>query len=183
MAEAARILVVFAHPAVERARINPSLLDAAAAVPGVAIRDLYELYPDFTVDVGAEQAALAEARLVVLQFPLYWFAAPALLKEWTDQVLTRGFAYGPGGAALAGKGLLCAVSTGADEAGFRPRGPFGARVEAYLAPFQQTARVCGMDWLDPFVVHAAAVAGDGELAAAAARYRARLQGLATQAGR
>lgn len=182
MAEAAPTLVIFAHPAVERARINPVLLGAARAACGAEVRDLYELYPDFTIDVPAEQAALAAARLVVLQFPLYWFSAPAMLKEWTDLVLTHGFAYGEGGRALAGKTLACAFSTGGGAGAFAPGGSHGLAVPDLLRPYEQTARLCGMAWAEPFVVHGAAVPDAAGLARAGEAYAGHLARLAREAG-
>ena len=53
---AGEILVVLAHPALERSRANRVLMRAAQAAPGVALRDLYELYPDFSIDVAAEKS-------------------------------------------------------------------------------------------------------------------------------
>src|ERR1700761_7289041 len=77
----ARGLIVFAHPAFERARVAPAMLHAAERVPDFPVRDLYDLYPDMTIDVLAEQVALAVSDFVVLQFPLYWYSVPALMKE------------------------------------------------------------------------------------------------------
>ena len=161
-----------AHPALERARLGPSMAAAAAAAPGVEFRDLYELYPDFTVDVDAEQAALKAARALVLQFPFYWYSTPALMKEWLDLVLTHGFAYGAKGNALEGKLFACAITTG----GPQDPSPAGADerygVEDYLRPLQQTAKLCGMRWKKPFVVHGATVRTDAARDKVAARYTA-----------
>ena len=46
-----------------------------------------------------EQQRLADHDLIVLQFPLYWYTGPALLKEWLDLVWLQGFAYGESGGA------------------------------------------------------------------------------------
>src|SRR4051812_40746296 len=110
MADTPRTLVIFAHPVLERARVGPGLLAAAQGAPNVEIRDLYELYPDFTIDVDAEQEALLRHDRVVLQFPFFWYSAPALLKEWLDLVLTHGFAYGETGLSLKDKVMACAIS-------------------------------------------------------------------------
>src|SRR3569832_2738442 len=105
-----RTLLVFAHPALERWRVNPILCEAVADLPNLTVHDLYETYPDFTIDVPAEHRLMLEHDLIVLQFPIYWFAMPSLLKEWMDLSWSRGFAFGEG-AKLAGRGLMCAVST------------------------------------------------------------------------
>ena len=179
MAEPNPIAVIFAHPAFERARVAPVLVDAAASLAGVAIRDLYELYPDFTVDVEAEQQALAPARAVVLQFPLYWYSGPALLKEWLDLVLTNGFAYGERGTALKGKTLACVVSAAGAGSAFQPKGHSRFTMAEFLRPYEQTARVCDMRWAPPLVIHGAPRLSDNQLAREAGRYRAYLQDLAS----
>lgn len=170
MADLRRTLVIFAHPALERARIGPALVAAAAAAPHVEVRDLYELYPDFTIDVEAEQAALLRSERIVLQFPFFWYSAPALLKEWLDLVLTHGFAYGEGGTALRGKSLVCAISTGGGAFAYRPEGHNRYTIDEFLRPFDQTARLCRMSWEPPFAVHSAAILNDDDLRAAAASY-------------
>ena len=174
MAEPKPMTVIFAHPALERARVAPVLADAAASLAGVAFRDLYELYPDFTIDVDAEQKALIPAHAVVLQFPLYWYSGPALLKEWLDLVLTNGFAYGERGSALNGKTLACVVSAAGGGRAFKTEGHSRFTMAEFLRPYEQTATVCGMRWAEPFVVHAAPRLSDDDLAGEAERYRSYL---------
>ena len=171
---AAEVLVVMAHPALERSRANRALLRAAQGAPGVEVRDLYELYPDFAVDVPAEQAALREADAVVLQYPIYWYAPPALLKEWLDVVWLHGFAYGRGGDALKGKRLLVACTTGGGPEAYDPKGMHGYPIEMFLKAMHQTAVLCGMGWERPFILHGAAVKTPAALAAEAERFRKRL---------
>jgi glutathione-regulated potassium-efflux system ancillary protein KefG len=108
----ARGLIVFAHPALERARVAPAMLKAAGALPYFPVRDLYDLYPDMTIDVLAEQVALAVSDFVVLQFPLYWYSVPAPMKEWLDLVWVSDWAYGRGGSVLRGKTLACRLFGG-----------------------------------------------------------------------
>lgn len=179
----ARTLLVLAHPSLERARLNPAMAEAAQGLPGVTVRDLYELYPDFAVDVGAEQAMLVQHELVVLQFPLFWYAPPSLLKEWIDAVWVRGFAYGRHGAALRGKTLLCAISTGAAAAAFTEAGAYRHTMGEFLRPLEETARYCGLAWAEPFVVHADHAADEAGLRSAVAAYRARLTALTADLGR
>jgi glutathione-regulated potassium-efflux system ancillary protein KefF len=106
----AEILVIAAHPHMDHSRVTRALMHAAAALgPRVAVRDLYALYPDYFIDVAAERAALAEARLVVWLHPVHWYSMPPLLKLWLDEVFGFGWAYGPGGSALAGKDLWLAA--------------------------------------------------------------------------
>ncbi len=151
----ASVLVLYAHPAPHKSRINRRLTAAAREVPGVMVRDLYELYPDFLIDVEEEQRLLAEHDVIVLQHPFYWYSAPALVKEYLDLVLTYGWAYGEGGAALKGKIMLQAISAGGPEEVYGPQGRNRFTIRQLLAPFDQTAHLCGMRYLAPHVIHGA----------------------------
>lgn len=176
-----RLLLQFAHPALQKSRANRALLAAARAVPGVTVNDLYELYPDFHIDVAREQALLREHEVVVFQHPFYWYAAPAVLKEWQDLVLSLGFAYGPGGDALRGKALASAITTGGPAEAYSADGYNRYPVRTLLAPFDQTAHLCGMRYAEPFVVHAAPRLDDAALRAEALRYAEWLRVLAAGA--
>lgn len=171
---AGSILVLAAHPQLQRSRINRALMQAAAATPGVAVRDLYALYPDYLIDAASEQAALADAQLVVWQHPLHWYGMPALMKLWVDEVLAFGWAYGPGGRALHGKDLWLATSTGGAAGAWRPDGHNRYFFDAFLPPYEQTASLCGLRFLPPLVLHGAHRATDADLAAHADTYRERL---------
>lgn len=128
------------------------MIAAAEELAHVETRDLYELYPNLHIDVQDEQRALRRADVVVFQFPIYWFSSPAILKEWQDVVLTREFAYGDGEKALNDKLFMLAVSTGGTLQSYSAEGRHGAELAGYLAPFEQTARFCGMKPVEPFVV-------------------------------
>jgi glutathione-regulated potassium-efflux system ancillary protein KefF len=171
------ILVVLAHPYPDRSRANRVLTRAIADIDRVAIRSLYDLYPDFAIDAEAEKSALAACSTVVWQHPLYWYTAPALLKLWFEKVLTAGWAYGPNGDALRGKRCLWVVSTGADTHGYSAQGLHQHTFDAFVPVMRQTAQFCGMTWLEPIVVHGAHKVSDTELLAFGARYREQLLAL------
>lgn len=176
----AEILVIVAHPELEQSRANRSLMRAAQALceagaaGRVAVRDLYALYPDYLIDVPAEQAALSAARLVVWQQPVRWYGMPPLLKLWLDDVLTFGWAYGPGGAALRGKDVWLVASTGGPEDSYRPDSYNRYFFDAFLPPYEQTAALCGMRFLPPLVLHGAHKASRVEIDAHAETYAQRL---------
>ncbi len=172
------ILLIYAHPHHERSVANRVLLAAAREVPGVRVHTLYDAYPDFSIDAAHEHGLLGQARAIVWQHPLYWYTAPALLKLWFEVVLTRGWAYGPGGTALAGKRCLWVTTTGALDDAYGPEGVHGYAFETFSHVVEQTARFCGMQWEEPLMVHGAHRVGEAALQAQAARYRARLQALA-----
>lgn len=152
---ARRVLVLLAHPVLERSRVNRHLADAARALPGVTVHDLYEAYPTLRIDVRREQRLLTEHDAVVFQHPFYWYSTPAILKEWQDLVLEHNWAYGSKGHQLDGKLTLNAVSTGAPKEAYRADGLNRFTVRALLAPYDATAKLCRMRYLAPFVVHAA----------------------------
>ena len=137
------------------------------------VRNLAELYPDFMIDVKKEQQVLEKADRVVLQFPIQWYSSPALLKQWEDQVLTYGWAYGNKGTALHGKELLIAVTVGADNYGHDDF--VGYTIDELLRPLQATSHLIGMRYLKPFAVMGASSISDENLQKAAEEYEQYLQ--------
>lgn len=170
--------LIYAHPYPDRSRAGRALLAAARDLPGVQLRALYNLYPDFAIDVDAERAALLASELIVWQAPLFWYGLPSLLHLWIEKVLAHGWAYGAGGTAVRGKSLLWVTTTGAPEEAFAPGQMHGHQFAAFVPAVSQIARFCGMRWIDPpVVVHGAHRISDVALQAAAADYRQRLQQL------
>ncbi len=155
-----RILVLFAHPSIERSEVNGPLAQATARVAGVTLVDLYAEYPDFQIDVDREQARLLEHDVVVFMHPLYWYSTPAILKEWQDLVLEHDFAYGSKGTALHGKIFLSALTAGGLESAYQARGFNHFTIRELLQPFEQTAALCGMIYLPPFALFGARTAAD-----------------------
>jgi glutathione-regulated potassium-efflux system ancillary protein KefF len=168
------IALIYAHPYPDRSRAGRALLEAVHALPGVEVRSLYNLYPDFGIDVEAEQEALTRAETIVWQHPLYWYSVPGLLKHWFDKVLAHGWAYGEGGKALHGKRCLWVTTTGGDAASFSPAGMHQHPFVDFVPPVEQTARFCGMEWLAPIQIHGAHRVSVHALRELAEGYRQRL---------
>jgi glutathione-regulated potassium-efflux system ancillary protein KefF len=148
------ILVLYAHPYPHYSRACATLLEAVQDLPGLSVRSLYDLYPDFDIDVAAEQAAASSAQLILWMAPFYWYSVPPLLSHWFEKVLVRGWAYGEE-ERLAGKDCLWVTTTGGDAQAFTSQGRHGHPFDVFVAPVEQTARFCGMNWLEPFVLHGA----------------------------
>lgn len=129
----------------------------------VTVRDLYALYPDHVIDVPLEQQLAFEADLIIWQHPVHWYSMPPLMKQWLDDVLTVGWAYGPGGSALRGKDLWLVASTGGASEAYSPAGYNRYFFDAFLPPYEQTAALCGMRFLPPFVLHGAHRLSDADL--------------------
>ncbi len=175
------VLLIVAHPAPHVSRVNRALAAAARDVPGVTVHDLYAAYPDFFVDVRAEQDRLLAHSTLLFQHPLYWYSVPALLKEWIDVVLERGWAYGREGTRLAGKRWAHAVTTGGPEDAYDAKGANRFSLDEFLRPLEQTARLCRTRWRAPFRIHGARTLDEERLAAECARYRGWLAGLSGEA--
>ena len=173
-----RILILLAHPQLEHSRVARSLVDALPADPDgdstIALRDLYARYPDYLIDVPAEQAALQGVDLLVWLHPVHWYGMPPLMKLWLDEVLAFGWAYGPGGQALRGKDLWLALSTGGPESSYRSDGHNRYFFDAFLPPYEQTAALTGMRFLPPLVLHGAHRSSQAELQAHAEAFLQRL---------
>lgn len=174
-----KILVLLAHPKYEKSRANQVLIGAVEDLPGLTIRDLYELYPDFNIDVAAEQAALQAHDLVVWHHPIYLYSCPPLLKQWIDLVLEVGWAYGKGGEQLRGKSIFNAVTSGGSREVYQVDGRNRFTLRQFLAPFDQTAWLCHMRYLPPFAIQGTHRLDDAALQAQAEAYRFRLQALQT----
>lgn len=171
------LLLLSAHPYPDRSRANRALLTATRGLERVHVHSLYDLYPDFGIDVRRERELLVEASVIVWQHPLYWYSVPGLLKHWFDKVLTRGFAYGEGGVALCGKKCLWVPTTGGEPSAFSETGMHGRPFEEFVPVIEQTAKFCGMQWEPPFVVHGAHRISEEAMAERVAAYKTTLQEL------
>ena len=148
-----RILILFAHPALEKSRVNNMLIEGMDRVEGITFHDLYQAYPDFDIDVEAEQRLMEDHDVIVFHHPFYWYSTPAIIKEYVDLVFEHGWAYGKQGNALKGKWMMNVTTTGGQEKAYCEIGSNRYTVRQLLAPMEQTACLCKMLYLPPFVVH------------------------------
>ena len=158
-----KILILFAHPRLENSRANLKLMSAIPQSANITFHDLYETYPQFDIDVEYEKQLLLAHDIIIWQHPFYWYSAPAIMKQWIDLVLEFGWAYGPGGEALKGKYILNAITTGGNRAAYCAQGYNQCTINQFLFPFKQTADLCHMKYLPPFVVHGTHRLSDDEL--------------------
>lgn len=173
-----RVLILFAHPALQKSRVNRRLIAAVRNMENVTINDLYEEYPDFFVNIKREQELLLNHDIIIFQHPLYWYSCPALLKEWQDLVLQYGFAYGAHGTKLTGKWVLTAITTGGPLSAYQRDSYNYFTIRELLRPFEQTVRLCGMVYLPPFVISGTlAVKNEADFAGFAALYRHAVESL------
>ncbi|MGD9807903.1 MAG: NAD(P)H-dependent oxidoreductase [Deferribacterales bacterium] len=143
----AKTLVISGHPSLNDESIaNRAIISKLKTAPNVSVRDIKALYPDFKIDVEAEQKALLEADNVVFQFPFFWYSVPGILKEWMDEVLTYGFAHGSTGTKLHGKRLIISTTTGAPEIAYTTENDDTFKIELLLKHMEQSAKMTGMKY-------------------------------------
>ncbi|HZE41273.1 MAG TPA: NAD(P)H-dependent oxidoreductase [Stackebrandtia sp.] len=141
-----------------------------------------------SADIRAEQEKVEWADALVVQFPLWWFGMPAILKGWFDRVFTQGFAFGVanpetgrqrryGDNTLYGKRAMVITTFGARAASMGPRGIHGD-IDDLLFPLHHGILwYSGIAALEPFVVDGTARFGDTEYALHVKRLRERLENL------
>jgi glutathione-regulated potassium-efflux system ancillary protein KefG len=148
-----KILILFAHPLFEKSFVNQELVRHIPISNHITFHDLYEEYPEFDINVKHEQSLLEKHDIIIWHHPMYWYSCPPLLKQWIDMVLEYGWAYGKNGNALNGKSIFQVMTTGGAKENYCATGRDRFSIPELLEPFNQTAKVCKMNYLPPFVIH------------------------------
>lgn len=135
----------------------------------------------FAADLRREMDRLKAADLLILQFPLWWYSVPGILKNWIDRVFAFGEIYGPGrtwdSGVMKGKRVMLAFTTSAPADSFMPDGKNGD-MERVLWPLHAGVfGVCGYSVLPPFIAWSVAFISDAARSAILDRYRERLRGI------
>lgn len=135
-----KTLIIVTHPNLQQSVINKRWLEEIDKFPEkFTIHDLYKTYPDQKIDVLAEQELIENHDKIIFQFPFYWFSSPPILKQWFDEVLTYGWAYGSkSGYKLEGKKIALAISVGITKDEYSNSGKYGYTMEALTLPFKLT---------------------------------------------
>ncbi|KLV07518.1 potassium transporter KefG [Photobacterium aquae] len=165
-----RVLVIYAHPDPAASVANREMLAAVEPLPNVTLHDLYAVYPDFFIDEATERERVRQHDVLVFQHPLYMYSCPALLKEWIDVILCKGFAHGEGNDTQ-GKYWRSVITTGGAAEAYTPDGYNRCSVDEILKPFELSAALCQMHWLPPLVLHWARRIPAAERSAHARAYR------------
>lgn len=107
-------------------------------------------------DIAAEQEKLRRADHMILQFPLWWYSVPAVLKGWLERVMSFGFAYGAGKmfdqGGLSHVRAMLSCTTHGLESSYATNGWHGP-IEDALRPLHQGLRFVGFEVLPPFVAY------------------------------
>ena len=146
-----KTLIIVAHPNLETSVVNKAWREQLSKEVEGTVHDLYASYPDEVIDVEKEQALLLAHDRIVFQFPFYWYSSPSLLKKWQDEVLSFGWAYGPGGTKLNGKEFMLVISTGGPAESYQAGGYNRYSMSELTRPFQAMANLTGMQFLPSFI--------------------------------
>ncbi|WP_138495405.1 NAD(P)H-dependent oxidoreductase [Paenibacillus pinistramenti] len=160
-----KTLIIAGHPDLQKSRINSIWTEALRQQKDITVHVLSEVYPDGKMDVAKEQALLDAHDRIILQYPLYWYATPPLLKQWMDEVFEYGWAFGPGGEHLKGKEFGIAISTVGSAAAYQPGGSNLFTVREVLKPMEAVANYVGAHYLPPFAFHSANHVTEEEISA------------------
>ncbi|PKN06071.1 MAG: NAD(P)H oxidoreductase [Deltaproteobacteria bacterium HGW-Deltaproteobacteria-7] len=172
-----KVLILFAHPRLEKSKTNQALLSGIAKIDGVTFNDLYEQYPDFNIDVDREKELLLANDVIIWHYPLYMYSAPAMLRQWTDLVLEYGWAHGGQGNALKDKIVFNVLTAGGARESYAAGQHNRFTIREFLVPFEQTAALCKMIYLPPFAVHGTHMLTRQQLAEQVALYHELLRRL------
>ena len=172
-----KILILFAHPAFQKSRVNKNLIKGISELDGVTFHDLYQQYPEFDIDIVREQELLIQHEIIVFHHPFFWYSTPAILKEWQDLVLEHNWAYGSKGNALKGKYFFNVITSGGTAEAYSEDGYNGKTIRQLLVPIEQTAKLCKMIFLTPYMVHGTHRITSDELTLYNQEYKKLLQNL------
>ncbi|GAA78249.1 NAD(P)H-dependent oxidoreductase [Pseudoalteromonas sp. BSi20495] len=142
------ILIVSGHPDLDTESFSNKYImqQLGNRLPQGSIHYLHQAHKNYEFDIAAEQERLKKVDVIVLQFPMYWYGLPALMKKWLDDVFAHGFAYGSTGSHLQGKKLILSFTSGGPEEDYRYDGEQGYPVNDFLPPFKSLAMYCEMTW-------------------------------------
>ncbi|MBU1619316.1 MAG: NAD(P)H-dependent oxidoreductase [Gammaproteobacteria bacterium] len=146
------ISLLYAHPYAHHARLEQMMLNAVQHWPGLELRELYQLYPDFYINVALERKMLQSSAAIVLHYPMQCGLPPALLVQYLHKVFQYGWAYGTNDAgdavmSLQGKSFWLVTHAVASHHELDP-----CYQQSMFTPLRQLALSCGMRWQQPLML-------------------------------
>lgn len=153
-------LIILAHPNMETSFANKTIVEQLQKETDldVELRNIAKLYPDFNIDISAEQEALLRHQTIVFQYPFYWYSMPAILKHWFDEVFQYQFAYGSKGDKLKGKNFVPSFTVGSSEESYTALGFQHFRILEFCKALEQTAYHSQMKFIEPIYFHGTSLA-------------------------
>lgn len=145
--EKCHLLVVSGHARIEVSTATKTIMEEVKKeFPNAELLYLDQTYPDFKIDIRKERQRVSSADVIVLQYPIQWYSAPAIMKRWLEEVFTFGFAHDAKGGLLNGKKLILSMTSGAPESQYHVGERQGYPMDVYQLPLVQLADLCGMDF-------------------------------------
>jgi len=142
-----KTLIVIVHPNLKDSKVNRAWIKEAEKYPDIfTIHNLYEIYPNELINIEKEQKLIEEHSSLILQFPIYWFNCPSLIKKWLDEVFTDGWAYGKNGNNLENRNIGLAVTAGISENNYSKSGKYKHSLKEILLPFEITFNYCSANY-------------------------------------
>lgn len=141
------VLIISGHTDLSTSVANKTILNTISEqLPEARIVKLDELYPDFRINVAAEQERLLWADIIVLQFPVFWYSAPSILERWMEQTFLHGFSHGSKGDKLKGKKIVLSFTTGAPAEMYSKNGAMGHDIDDFLLCYKAMCRLTQMEY-------------------------------------
>lgn len=151
-----KTLVIVSHPSLETSIVNKRWVEELKKHPEkYTVHELYKVYPDEKIDVEKEQKLIESHGNLVIQFPVYWFSSPSLLKKWLDDVFLYGWAYGSKGDKLKNRKIALGVSAGISQEDYHEQGRYHYTLDQVLLPYEMTALYCKADYRSFFAFYGA----------------------------
>ena len=145
--EKPHLLVVSGHARIEISTATKTIMEEVKKeFPKAELLYLDQTYPDFKIDIRKERQRVSSADIIVLQYPIQWYSAPAIMKRWLEEVFTFGFAHDAKGGLLNGKKLIISMTSGAPESQYHIGERQNYPMDVYQLPLVQLANLCGMDF-------------------------------------
>lgn len=140
------VLLVTGHTYEQHSVANKLIIKGIKErIPSIKEDNLAQLYPDYRINVKAEQEKLLWADTIIIQVPLFWFAIPSIVMRWIEEVLVRGWAYGSNGKALQGKNILVGITAGSPTNAYE-EGTKGVGINDINKHLNTMFSFCGMNY-------------------------------------
>ena len=149
------ILIIYTHPNNIKSNLNDKIIKNIKNKKdsNITIKNLYNLYSNFKINVKKEQEDILKHKRIILQFPIYWYGMPSLLKKWIDEVFSYGFSYGPKGDKVKGKEVILAITTGGNKESYSKIGQHKHTINEFLIPIEMSIKYMQMKYIEPFVTY------------------------------
>lgn len=150
-----KTLIIVGHPNMADSTVHTTWLREVRQAKIATVHEIVKLNPSGIIDVRGNQQLIEDHERIILQFPIFWYSVPAILKNWIDEVLSHGWAYGRGGDAFVGKELGLAYSTGTAADAYRAGGRNHFSMSELTKPLELTAIFIKARFLPSFILHGA----------------------------